>query len=771
MSSAPLLHVALALLMMALFAEAGLPVSERAGRKLSGLQLNLRGRKLSGLPLNLTGRRPEGLHLNLTGGKLDATQTQTKDVGHIVPIKPIAKAQLVLLADGGVFNKKTLEVHPKYFGVLEPAQIQVTPLADDCGESPGTYEATAGWRRCHPEKLGVDSTLLYKAVANAADAEYRTESVLVFRGGYLLAEGYFGCNDKSGTEDCTDSNTTHHSWSVAKSVTSALIGLSVESGAIENVDVQAGRWIKEWDPESCWPFCDARQDITIQQVMTVTTGLKWKENWAGTGALVRPANIDVVLLDLETLDPDPVEYVAVKDLRPGVLPGQSPLYSTGDPALLTQVIESVENQTAYSFADERIFAPLGMKVQWLGDKLGRTRTYARIYTTPRDYAKFGQLYLNGGRWSGKQIVPRTWVEESTVPCGGQWDSERAANDQPCFLWYGYLWHVLLPVRLTTPYFDPKNTPLTPEEAKVIPSDAFMAEGVYGQFIVVIPSLDLVIVKTGDDSRPIGLQERVIGNLITDVIAALQGNTNIVGGFYQIVQHNEDVCLSANGLVASAGACTGDSDHLWYVTPLAGRGYVRLTSKSNDWCLSSDASDAAGAALRLERCDDKNPSQAWMIVDIGDGRKKIVNMLSGFVVDSGSSSGSSNVTEEPWAATDNQTFRFAEFAGFSANTVISQSDVTQLKTPDGTFELTLQADGNLVRKQSGNIYWQTGTAGNPGASLRLQNDGALVLHKSDGAVLWTGGARDRGLPPLRLEIENDGSLVLRDSVDTVTWTLR
>lgn len=773
MFSAPLLHLALALLMMALFAEAGLPVSKTGGRKLSGLPLNLTGRKLSGLPLNLTGRMLSGLPLNLTGRELDATPTQTEAVRQIPPFKVIVEAQLALLAGGGVLDKKTLEVHPKYFGLLNPEQIQLTPLADDCGESPGTYDATAGWRRCHPEKLGVDSKLLYKALANAADAEYRTESVLVLRGGYLLAEGYFGCNDKSGTKGCTDSSTTHHSWSLAKSVTSALIGLSIQSGAIENVDVPAGRWIREWNPESCWLFCDARRDITLRHVMTGTTGLKWKENWAGTGALVRPANIDVVLMDLETLNPDPVDYVALKSLRTAVLPGQSPLYSTGDPALLTQVIQSVEKQSAYSFADQRIFAPLGMKVRWLGDLLGRTRTYARLYTTPRDFAKFGQLYLNGGRWSGKQIVPRIWVEESTVPCGGQWDSERTASNQPCFSFYGYLWHVLLPVRFTTSYFDPAHVSFTPEEVKMIPSDAFMAEGIYGQFIVVIPSLDLVIVKTSDDSRPIGLQERVVGNLIKDVIAAIQGKTEIVGGFYQIVNHNKNVCLSVKGDAASADACTGDADHLWYATPLAGRGYVRLTSKIPDKCLSSDASHAAGAALRLESCDDKNPSQAWMIVDIGGGRKKIVNRRSGNVVDSGSSGGSGNVTEEPWAATENQMFRFAEFPGtseFSANTVLSQSDVTQIKTPDGTFELTLQADGNLVRKQSGNIYWQTSTAGNPGAYLRLQNDGALELHKSDGAVLWTGGAKDRGLAPLRLKIENDGSLVLRDSVDKVTWTL-
>ena len=97
-----------------------------------------------------------------------------------------------------------------------------------------------------------------------------------------------------------------------------------------------------------------------------------------------------------------------------------------------------------------------------------------LHLTVRDYAKFGYLYLNKGKWEDKQIVQEEWVVKST------------RTDPGVKMWkaYGYLWHVNLPLRLNA-------------EGSNIPADSYMAEGILGQNIVIIPSKDLVIVKVAN----------------------------------------------------------------------------------------------------------------------------------------------------------------------------------------------------------------------------------------------------------------------------------
>ena len=100
----------------------------------------------------------------------------------------------------------------------------------------------------------------------------------------------------------------------------------------------------------------------------------------------------------------------------------------------------------------------------------------------RDYAKFGYLYLNKGRWDDRQIVSAAWVEQSTQ------------TDDSVSMWpaYGYLWHVNLPYRLKF-----SQTQLSTD---FIPTDGFMAEGILGQNIFIIPSQDLVIVRVADQTQ-------------------------------------------------------------------------------------------------------------------------------------------------------------------------------------------------------------------------------------------------------------------------------
>ena len=138
--------------------------------------------------------------------------------------------------------------------------------------------------------------------------------------------------------------------------------------------------------------------------------------------------------------------------------------------------------TAFEYAEQNLFEPLNItNVRWDQDADGYTPTAWGLYLTVRDFAKFGYLFLNKGRWEDRQIVSQAWVEKSTQ------------TDTSVTMWagYGYLWHVNLPYRLQW------NRSPVPLDA--IPRDGYMAEGIMGQTIIIIPSRELVIVRVANET--------------------------------------------------------------------------------------------------------------------------------------------------------------------------------------------------------------------------------------------------------------------------------
>ena len=157
-------------------------------------------------------------------------------------------------------------------------------------------------------------------------------------------------------------------------------------------------------------------------------------------------------------------------------PGTVFLYSTGDPALLTRIIQAATGMPAFDFARIHLFDVIGIPdVEWQEDDAGYTTTYAGFRATIREYAKFAYLYQNMGKWEDRQVVPEAWVTRSTTSGSG------------LVQWYGYLWHVYLPYRL--------NAMGSP-----IPADGYMAEGIYGQKIYIFPTDRLVIVRTARETE-------------------------------------------------------------------------------------------------------------------------------------------------------------------------------------------------------------------------------------------------------------------------------
>jgi len=312
---------------------------------------------------------------------------------------------------------------------------------DSGGESPSRSQLWPQdqWIEQAPEEQGMDGPTLEGARSYAFADGKHTQGVVIVRGGALVAEWYA---DGSGPESWATS------WSVAKSFTSVLIGIAIDEGLIPGVDVSMADYIPEWrgtDTEA----------ITLRDVLTMSSGLGWTEDYTDLGS-------DVAHLAARVSEPIP--FVVGHSLT--AQPRTFFNYSSGDTMLLSAVIEAATGMSAAEFAEERLFGPLGFRrAEWWSDIAGHSLTYCCLDSTSRDFARFGLLLLRRGRWSDRQVVSESWVEDSITP-------SRA------YVGYGYQWWLL-----------GRDTPS-------LPADTYAAIGVDGQYVYVIPSLDLVVVRSG-----------------------------------------------------------------------------------------------------------------------------------------------------------------------------------------------------------------------------------------------------------------------------------
>jgi CubicO group peptidase (beta-lactamase class C family) len=331
------------------------------------------------------------------------------------------------------------------------------------------YWPTAGWKTETPDKLGFDPQKLEQALAFETE-QSNTQAIFVVRHGYVAAEKYFGSFTASSR---------HDSFSMAKSFTSGLIGIAIAEGKIASTDAKLCEYYPmQWD---CSDTDDQRSRITIDHAMNLTTGLRWQEDWragaSGTNDAASASFAGMVDTALAR------ECVAE--------PGSMKRYSTGDPALLVGPIEQSTGMTAYQYAKQKLFDVIGIPdVRWGMDSRGRTTVYAGLQATAAEFAKYGYLLLNGGHWDGKQVIPADWIARTT----------RA--QKPCEDWNQWLWHVNLPLRLGKQPADCVDSGMafcTPTDIANVPFDGFTAKGINGQYIMIMPSADLVVVRLASDA--------------------------------------------------------------------------------------------------------------------------------------------------------------------------------------------------------------------------------------------------------------------------------
>jgi|GEM_PF-2905681 len=281
----------------------------------------------------------------------------------------------------------------------------------------------ADWLESTPEKQGVDRIKLQQAVATAK-AVPNFRSLLVVKDGKLILEEYFSRKDDPRPQ---------HVQSITKSITSLLIGIAIDKGEIKSEKGVIKPFFPEFFSE---PHDERKQDITIEQLLTMTSRLNfadnpvtskyentrhwqepgsWKAYWYADNFLDRALHTDLV----ETED----EIAAI--------------YNTPACNLLTTVLKRSANITSKEFADEHLFGPLGIKsYQWFHDSDYNYVGGHTLFIRPRDLARIGQMILDGGKFQGRQIVSKQWLEKSFSPYVTKFVT---TDDGATSFDYGYLW--------------------------------------------------------------------------------------------------------------------------------------------------------------------------------------------------------------------------------------------------------------------------------------------------------------------------------------------
>lgn len=307
---------------------------------------------------------------------------------------------------------------------------------------------TVGWPagELPPEVDGprLDSLLAAAFAARETSELGETHAVLAVQGGRLVLERYGEGYGRDRT--CA-------SWSKAKSITHALVGIAVGDGRL---DVHARADVPEWSASA-----DPRSAITLDQLLRMSSGLKFTEVY-GPG---EPS--DVIEMLFGRGQPDTSGFAASFPLAHA--PGSFWSYSSGTTNIVSRCLSramGVRGPELEAFMRSRLFEPLGMRSPVPRfDEAGTFIGSSFCFATPRDFARFGLLYLRDGVWDGRRLLPDGWVGYARTPTWRQPDAIDGA--------YGAHW-----------WLDTAGP------------GSFSAQGYEGQFTVVVPDLDLVVVRHG-----------------------------------------------------------------------------------------------------------------------------------------------------------------------------------------------------------------------------------------------------------------------------------
>ena len=305
-------------------------------------------------------------------------------------------------------------------------------------------------------------TYQWKGAAHTLDELLRktkTTGFLVIKDGRIVQERYFGGANETST---------FTSMSVAKSFTSTLVGLALADGKIKSLDDP----ITDYVPELKGSGYDG---VPIKAILEMSSGVKFTEKYV----LGQYSDMDV-MFERGMIDESEPLNDFLKGLPRVLPPGTKFAYKGADTQALGWLVRNVTGKSLADYLSEKVWQPMGMERDafWNVDAPGPNgmeAAFSCFNATLRDFGRFGLMFLNRGKWNGKQIVSSEWAERATAPDGPQVQPGKLITGFP--LGYGYQWWRF------------------PDDG------AYSAEGIYFQFIFVNPADNLVIVKTSAFDRP------------------------------------------------------------------------------------------------------------------------------------------------------------------------------------------------------------------------------------------------------------------------------
>jgi CubicO group peptidase (beta-lactamase class C family) len=322
-----------------------------------------------------------------------------------------------------------------------------------------------GWQTASLESENLHAEPIKDLIERIRDNTYKNiYSVLLVKNGKIVVEEYFPRREGDRREQAFKRVAPHEIHSATKSVNSILIGIAIDQHLIRGVDQR----IADFFPEYADIFADGEKaKLRLQDLLAMAAGLDWDES---TYPYTDPRNDHIRMYR----GADPLRYVLERPLV--AAPGTKFTYNSGLSITLGQILYKASGLRADKFADRYLFQPLGISDYYWGkipDDI--VQTGGGLHLRSRDMAKIGTLFVNGGRWQGKQIVSEAWVRQSTSNHIGtaplpQW--AQAAHG------YGYQWW------LGSFQVGDRTVPF------------YSARGLGGQFILVFPDQQMVAVVTG-----------------------------------------------------------------------------------------------------------------------------------------------------------------------------------------------------------------------------------------------------------------------------------
>ena len=270
----------------------------------------------------------------------------------------------------------------------------------------------------------------------------QTIGVVVIKHDSLLFEKYW-----DGYSDTSHSG----SFSMAKSITSLLIGAAIKDGSIKNVQEAVGTYLPEFSTGK-------KANLKIIDLLTMSSGTNWDESYAN------PFSVTAELYYGDDA------YKTATGVEMVHEPGTYHHYKSGDTQLLGLLLEKATGMSLSAYAAQKLWQPIGAEhpAFWSTDKRdGHEKAYCCFNSNARDFARIGQLMLDSGKWNGNSIIPADYYAHSIKPC--MIPDEEA---KPCN-YYGWQWW------------------LVPYEPGI-----FYARGILGQYIIVMPAQGLVMVRLG-----------------------------------------------------------------------------------------------------------------------------------------------------------------------------------------------------------------------------------------------------------------------------------